>query len=119
VFTKEKIHPMVMTFTPTKENFLNYVLSQLTAVDHLSFRKQAGGIGFFHNNLLFGAIVGGRLRLRAPKVCLQTQQEPAYLFADWAKEYCEVPNEIVDDQKRLMNWVDMAIQLAENAEKKG
>lgn len=109
---------MVMTFTPTKENFLNYVLGQLTGLEKLSFRKLAGGIGFFHNHLLFGAIVGGRLRLRAPKVCLQTQQEPSYLFADWAKEYCEVPNEVVDDKERLLGWVDMAIQLAEGVEKK-
>lgn len=105
---------MMATPTQTKENFLNYMLGRLSELEGLSFRKMTGGIAFAQNGYLFGAIVGGQFRLRTPEVCQQTQSESSYLFADWAKAYCEVPEQVIADKKQLMAWVMLAVELAKN-----
>jgi len=107
---------MILTPTHTKENFLNYMLGRLSELEALSFRKMTGGIAFLQNGLTFGAIVGGRFRLRTPDVCQDTQSESTYLFADWAKAYCEVPEQVIADKKKLMAWVKHAIELARKAQ---
>jgi TfoX/Sxy family transcriptional regulator of competence genes len=103
---------MITEPLPIRENLLNYMLSLLSELKGLSFRRLPGGIGFFINGRIFGAIVGGRFRLRTPDVCEHTQSDSTYLFAEWARSYCEVPDEVLQDQEQLLEWVHCAIELS-------
>ncbi len=47
-----------------KSNYLNYILDQMQGVDGITIQKQMGGVRFFRNGQVFGAISGGRFRLR-------------------------------------------------------
>jgi hypothetical protein len=47
-----------------KSNYLNYILDQLQDIEGITIQKQLGGVRFFRNNQVFGAISGGRFRLR-------------------------------------------------------
>lgn len=102
-----------MVVIPNRENYLNYILDRLSWLETLRFRKLAGGVGFFSDNRLFGAIVGGRFRLRSPDLCQDTQKNATYLFANWAQSYCEVPQDIIEEHEALKAWVMDAIHLAE------
>ena len=102
-----------MVALPTRENYLNYILDKLSWLETLRFRKLAGGVGFFADKHLFGAIVGGRFRLRSSDLCQDTQKNATYLFADWAQSYCEVPQDIIEEHDTLKAWVMDAIHLAE------
>jgi len=47
-----------------KRNYLNYILDQMQELDGITIQKQMGGVRFFRNGQVFGAISGGRFRLR-------------------------------------------------------
>jgi TfoX/Sxy family transcriptional regulator of competence genes len=47
-----------------RRNYLNYILDQMQDLDGITIQKQIGGVRFFRNGQVFGAIIGGRFRLR-------------------------------------------------------
>lgn len=95
----------------TRENYLNYILDQLSELEDFTFRKMIGGIGFYRDRLMFGAIIGGRLRFRAPAACAEKCGAASYLFDEWAKQSCEVPEGVVENKAVLKIWAERSIAL--------
>lgn len=94
-----------------RENYLNYILDQLSELENFTFRKMVGGIGFFRDELMFGAIIGGKLRFRAPAACAEKNGAASYAFEDWARESCEVPEAVVENKTMLKSWAERSIAL--------
>jgi len=47
-----------------RSNYLNYILDQMQELEGITIQKQMGGVRFFRNGQVLGAISGGRFRLR-------------------------------------------------------
>ena len=96
-----------------RENYLNYILDQLSELENFTFRKMIGGIGFFRDELMFGAIIGGKLRFRAPAACAEKHGAVSYLLNEWAKQSCEVPEGVIENKVVLKSWAERSIALLE------
>ena len=95
------------------ENYLNYVLTQLSDIDNVTLKKMFGGIGFFRDGFLFGTISGGKFRLKAPAECSPCPQEELSQFAPvFSQNFCEVPEEVLEDKVQLKFWAEKAVEAA-------
>lgn len=101
-------------------NFLNFLLDQLAEIEQLTFRKMLGGIGFYRENLLFGILQGGKLRLRSPgnhDICLDAKPASLILHSEEPANYCEVPSEVLNDKPALLKWAEVAFRTAKGRDK--
>ncbi|MCO6479310.1 MAG: TfoX/Sxy family protein [Phaeodactylibacter sp.] len=103
------------TNNANRENYLNYILDQLSELENFTFRKMIGGVGFFRDELMFGAIIGGKLRFWAPKACAEKHGATSYFLTEWAKQSCEVPESVAGNKTVLKSWAERSISLLEKA----
>lgn len=110
---------------PISEEFLVYVLDQLSRLPGVSSRKMFGGLCLFHGGRAFGLISEDTLFLkvddsnRADFVAAGTQ--PFSPFPDkpqYVMSYYEVPVDILEDRDQLKAWSLKAIAVARKAKKK-
>lgn len=95
------------------ENYLNYVLTQLSELDNVTLKKMFGGIVFFREDTLFAAITGGKFRLKAPAQCEPCPDETSAQFSPvLGANFCEVPAEILEDKYQLTVWAEKAVEAA-------
>lgn len=99
------------------ENYLNFVLDQLSEIQNFTFKKMFGGVGFFREGKMFGAIMGGTFRLKADdqtKTDFEAHGMEAYHNKGKGKgmPYWEVPAEIMEDKDQLKVWVEKACEVA-------
>ena len=89
------------------ENYLNFILNQLSEIEHITFKKVFGGVGFYREGFLFANISGGRFRLVMPADCktaecpeTETNTSPSpYSQLDLQGEkFCAVPNEVLQNK---------------------
>lgn len=103
---------------PSQENLLNYILNQLSDLEDFTFRKMFGGIGFYKEGLLFGAITGGKFRLKyAGCSGEQSYEEDCKsstnsTFIPDGETFCEVPDKVLANKPLLLKWVEMALRTA-------
>ena len=98
---------------PNQENFLNYILTQLADLEDFTFRKMFGGIGFYKEGLLFGAITGGKFRLKHSKCASKQAYEDCKASANSSfipdgELFCEVPEGVLENKSLLKSWVEKA-----------
>lgn len=94
-------------------NYLHFVLDQLADLENISFKKMYGGIAFFLDGLMFGAITGGKFRLKAASTCsgkpgMGELSVPNIDTEEEVGKYFEVPGEVLRDKGRLKKWVEKA-----------
>ena len=95
------------------ENYLNFILNQLSEFENFTFKKMLGGVGFFKEGLMFATITGGKFRLVvsncAPKDCEDDISNTSYYQLDLQGEkYCAVPSEVLNNKSLLSEWVEKA-----------
>ena len=98
-------------------NFLNYILDQLSDLENFTFKKMIGGVGFYRDNLMFGAISGGKFRLKSAHKCdgesIKAPTSNPYSMYQLREElYCIVPTNVLKDKILLLQWAEMAYQAA-------
>lgn len=91
------------------DSFKEFVLDQLSRLEHVECRAMFGGYGLYHNGVFFGIIFKVRLYFKTCHLTL-----PRYLelgmkpFRPNAKQtlknYFEVPAEILEDADQLERW---------------
>lgn len=99
-------------------NYLHFVLDQLADVENLSFKKRFGGVAFYLDGLMVGAITGGKFRLKAASTCTGSCDSnklsvPNIQGSDDVGKYFEVPTDVLQDKIRLKNWVHVAYRAAQ------
>ena len=95
------------------ENYLNYILNQLSEFENFTFKKMLGGVGFFKEGLMFATITGGKFRLVIanclPKECDEDFGATSYYQLDLqGGRYCAVPSEVLNNKRLLKEWVEKA-----------
>lgn len=110
---------------PVKQDYLDYVLGQLSGVPDFTYKKMFGGIGFFRGDAMWGAIMneGDTLRLKVDdsnRAAFEAAgMEPFYMEKmQRAMPYWTVPREVVADKAQLAAWVELAAAVAARDKKK-
>ena len=105
------------------QEYKEYVEEQLTDFGEYDVRKMFGGIGYFRDKVMFGAIMHGAFRLKG-------DETTAPDFAKYGKgphqvpgkkmkmPYYEVPDEILNDKAQLREWAFKAWEVALASKKK-
>jgi DNA transformation protein len=93
------------------EAFLNFIQDQLTSFGDVEVKRMFGGVGLFHQGLMFGMISGGVFRLK-----VDDQNKDEYLARgiqphNTSKKkksmpYWEVPVDVLEDSEALAKWVE-------------
>ncbi|TNE53475.1 MAG: TfoX family protein [Bacteroidetes bacterium] len=104
------------------EEYFNFVLDQLSEFGQVVPKKMFGGIGLFHQGLMFGKIGGDVFRLKVDEVNqadFEAFGMKPYFSEKKKKEmpYWEVPVQILEDKKKLCEWAQKSYESALRARK--
>lgn len=110
---------------PVKQEYLDYILDQLSEVPDFTYKKMFGGIGFFRGNTMWGAIMNETETFRL-KVSGKNQavyeaagMEPFMMEKmNRSMPYWTVPADIIADKSILAEWVETAALDAEQRKAK-
>jgi DNA transformation protein and related proteins len=103
-------------------DYLQYVLEQLSGLDHVRSRRMFSGWGLYCGELFFGLIFGGTLYFK-----VDDSNRPDYelrgmsQFRPYANKprvsmsYYEVPVGVLEDGEQLVAWATKSVTVAESA----
>jgi DNA transformation protein len=99
------------------QDYLDFILDQLSGVEGIEPKKMFGGIGFFKEGIMFGMIGGGIFRLRVDETNEKEYKDAGMKnFAPKAGSkgmpYYEVPESVLNDKMELTKWANKAYRVA-------
>ncbi|HEY2275221.1 MAG TPA: TfoX/Sxy family protein [Steroidobacteraceae bacterium] len=107
-------------------DFLAYVLEQLSQLGDVSSRRMFGGVGLYSEEFFFGLIAEDRLYLRVDDSNRDEYTArgaaPFRPYADrpqLSMSYYEVPPEVLDDARQLVEWARRSVAVAQRAPTRG
>ena len=104
------------------ESDLNFILDQLSGIPEISHKRMFGGIGFFHQDRMFGMIGGGIFRLKVNEsntADYKTRGMTPFTMGSQGKElpYWEVPLDVLEDRSLLTEWAMKSVAVAHKSKK--
>jgi DNA transformation protein len=105
------------------KEYQEYIEGQLESFGEYDTKNMFGGVGYFREGVMFGAIMHGAFRLKGDET---TEAD----YAKYGKErhkvpgkkmsmpYYEVPQEILSDKAQLREWALKAWEVALKSNKK-
>lgn len=104
------------------KDYLNYVLDQLSEFGEIKVKNMFGGVGLFHQGLMFGKIGDDTFRLKVDNSNKAKYEEKGMkpFHSEKKKKgmpYWEVPLEILEDSSALKEWAYESYQIAFNNKK--
>lgn len=100
---------------PVNEDYLAYIVDQLSESPEFTQKKMFGGVGFFHNGKIFGAIMKDVFRLKTDDSNVEDYTSRGmgkFEHGRGSMPYYEVPLEVLEDKKELSHWVKKSIALS-------
>ncbi len=99
------------------EDYLNFVIDQLSEFGDFEHKKMFGGIGFFKEGKMFAGIMYGNFCLKVGDSNRKDFDDRGIAnFRSSSKKkgmpYREVPADILEDKSLLKKWTDKAYQEA-------
>ncbi|WP_121626879.1 TfoX/Sxy family protein [Poseidonibacter antarcticus] len=97
------------------ENFIEFVLDQLSQLDGISTRKMFGGLAIYQYRVIFALISDDMVYLKVYKTTiekyLQADSKPLQPFPNRpaVKSYYEVPVDILEDSEKFTKWVEESL----------
>ena len=101
------------------KGFHDYVLYDLlTGLDGVSSKPMFSGWGVYRNGKIFGIIIEDRLCLKGNEKTSEVFEAAGGEQFEYEKKshpkpvklpYWSVPEEVLEDRERFMEWVDLAI----------
>jgi DNA transformation protein len=93
------------------EEYLKLVIDQLSEFGQVEVKRMFGGIGLFHQGLMFGKIGGDTFRLKVDEHNQKEYEEKGMkpFYSETKKKgmpYWEVPIEVFEDRKELAKWAE-------------
>ena len=108
------------------QNFHEFVVSDLlTGIDGISSKALFGGYGIYKNGVIFAVIADATLYFRVDAETKKDYQkhssEPFVYQAHTGKKvamaYWRLPDRIMEDREKLVEWVDKAVAASSKAKK--
>ena len=107
---------------PVSQEYLDYVLDQLTAFGTVTSRRMFGGAGLYHQGKFFGLIADDVLYFKVDdgnrKDYVDAGMGPFKPFGSYAMGYYEVPADVLEDRDELARWTEKACNAAGRLKKK-
>ena len=104
------------------EEYLAYILDQLSEFGDVNSRKMFGGSGLFSEGMMFGMIGGDVFRLKVDdhnRADYEAKGMKPYASGKKKKgmPYWEVPANVVEDKSELVRWAAKSLQAAHRSKK--
>lgn len=104
------------------EDYLSFVLDQLDGIGEIEMKRMFGGVGFFHEGLMFGKIGGDTFRLKVDDHNKKDYEDKGMkpFYSEKKKKgmpYWEVPVDVLEDKDELAIWANKSIEAAKRAKK--
>lgn len=108
------------------KDYAQYVTDDLlSGVDGVAARAMFGGYGLYKNGVIFGIIVENQLYFKVDETNRHEYEvlgsKPfTYAMKNGQKSvmsYWLVPEEILEDQEKLLAWVETSVQLSKTSKK--
>lgn len=99
------------------EDYLKFVMDQLSELGEVEVKRMFGGVGLFHKGLMFGKIGGGAFRLKVDAHNRQDYEERDMkpFYSETKKKgvpYWEVPADVIEDRNELSKWAKKSFEAA-------
>jgi len=99
------------------EDFLTFLLDQLSGIDEVTHKKMFGGVGFFKEGKMFAAIMDGKFSLKVNDTNRADFEERGMNQAIENKkgkgmQYYVVPVEVMEDKTLLKEWAQKSVNIA-------
>ena len=104
------------------EDFLTYITDQLAEFGEVDIKKMFGGIGLYHQGLMFGMIGNDVFRLKVDEhnqADYEAKGVKPY-FSEKKKKgmpYWEVPVDVLEDKALLSEWARKSYEAAVRSKK--
>ncbi len=110
---------------PVDKTYYDYISQQLSGFEGLTHKKMFGGVGFFRDKVIFGAIMGDVFRLRVDDVNRPDFEERGmepFMYGHPGKPkrsmpYWSVPEDILADKGQLFEWSERAFEASLRSKK--
>ncbi|MFT4661324.1 MAG: DNA transformation protein [Patiriisocius sp.] len=106
-----------------KEEYVNYIVDELSEFGEIKAKKMFGTIGFFREGLMFGIISKDLFRLK-----VDDTNKPEYVAAGAqllmsktkkrGMPYSSVPVEVLEDKDTLAKWAQTSFEISVKNKKK-
>src|ERR1043165_10080686 len=104
---------------PVQDQYLAYILEQLTALGSLRSNRMFGGIGLYSRELFFGLIDDDTLYFKTDESNIAPYHErkmPRFMpFPDRPESvlgYHQVPADVIEDAEQLVDWARKSVEAA-------
>jgi DNA transformation protein len=104
---------------PVQDQYLAYVLEQLTALGSLRSNRMFGAIGLYSRELFFGLIDDDTLFFKTDESNISPYRDrgmPRFMpFPDRPEAvlgYHQVPADVIEDSEQLVDWARKAVEVA-------
>ncbi len=104
------------------EAYLKLVLDQLSEFGTVEIKHMFGGVGLFHQGLMFGEIGGDTFRLKVDEHNKKEYEEKGMkpFHSEKKKKgmpYWEVPVDVFEDRTELNKWASKSSEAAKRSKK--
>jgi len=99
------------------DEFIEYILDQLSLWQHVTARKMFGGAGLYRDGKMFGLIADDVAYLKVDesnrKEFIEAGSSPFKPYPDksMTMSYFEVPPDILDDTEELVKWAEKSLAI--------
>ena len=99
------------------EDYLNFVIDQLSEFGDFEHKKMFGGVGFFKEGKMFAGIMKGNFCLKVGESNQKDFEDrgmQAYVNDSKKKgmPYWEVPADVLEDKSQLKEWAEKSFREA-------
>lgn len=102
-----------------QSSFLEYLLNEAMAeVPNLTYKRMFGGYGLYKSGIFFAIVTGNTLYFKVDESTKRQYQDlgsTPFSYKNKNKmvntSYWEVPDSILEDQKKLLQWINEACKV--------
>ena len=100
------------------QEYIQYIVDQLSDFGEVTFKKMFGGVGFFHQGLMFALIGHGDFYLKVNDTNKKDFEDAGmgpfrpYPGREEIMQYYQVPADVLEDRSALAQWTEKAFKIA-------
>ena len=105
------------------DEFISYVLDQLSDFGEVAWRRMFGGVGLYHDGLMFALIANDVLYFKVDDASRSDYESAGsgpfrpYPDKKTVMSYYEVPIDVSEDRDELSSWAEKALGAARRTKK--
>lgn len=108
---------------PITEDYLKFILDQLSEFGEVETKKMFGGVNLFKNDLMFAKIKNDRIWLKVDDTNVEDFKQKNMAQYSYGKDnsrklnFYEAPIEVIENKKAFADWLRTSYQIAEKHKK--